>query len=275
MTSTGELLDYFAGDSREGGPRTVVVVAHPDDETIGAGSRLAAIDPVALVIVTDGAPRDRWFAAAAGCGDRASYAALRWRELGLALREGGVPEQRARCLGFVDQEAALDLRALTSAARASLLELRPEVVLTHPYEGGHPDHDATAFALHAALQTLSPSQRPTLLELAFYHQAASGPSWGKFAGDPGRAIRVRGAALARKRAMLAQYRSQARVLAAFPLDERLRVAPAYDFTRPPPAPAFHYDSFGWALTGQDFVRRAREAWRSALQSDSAGSSVKE
>ena len=29
-------------------------------------------------------------------------------------------------------------------------DVRPDVVLTHAYEGGHSDHDATAFAVHLA-----------------------------------------------------------------------------------------------------------------------------
>lgn len=254
------LLDWFAGDSRERGPRSIVLVAHPDDETIGAGARLGALDPDAVVVVTDGAPLDPWFTRAAGCADRAAHAALRRRELEAALRVGGVPPDRLHALGFIDQRAALDLAGVTAAVRAVFDALRPEVVLTHPYEGGHPDHDAVAFAAHQAAARLTSAARPTLLELAFYHAGPGGPVWGRFAGDAGRAIPLRGEPLARKRAMLACYRSQASVLERFTLDaERVRAAPTYDFGAAPPPATFYYDAFEWPLRGADFVRYAQAA----------------
>jgi LmbE family N-acetylglucosaminyl deacetylase len=255
-----ELLDYFSAETRTRGPRTVVMVAHPDDETIGAGGRLAEIDPAAIVIATDGAPGDPWFAREAGCAGRAEYAALRRRELDAALEAGGVPPERVRGWSFTDQEAALQLEALTRATRALFEELRPEVVLTHPYEGGHPDHDALAFAVHSARRALAPAARPAVLELAFYHQGTHGPVWGRFAGEPGRTITLSGPRLARKRAMMRCYRSQARVLAPFPLElERVRVAPDYDFCAPPDAAGFYYDAFRWARSGAEFLACAAEA----------------
>jgi LmbE family N-acetylglucosaminyl deacetylase len=261
--SADDLLDWFAGDSRGRGPRALVLVAHPDDETVGAGGRLASLDPAAIVVITDGAPRDPFFMREAGCTDRAGYAALRRRELESALAAAGVPRERVRHLGCVDQEAALDLEELSAVVRSACEELRPEVVLTHPYEGGHPDHDAAAFAAQAAVRMLPAHARPTVLELAFYHRGPHGFVWGHFAGDPGRTVPLRGEPLARKRAMLDCYRSQARVLAQVPLDaERVRAAADYDFGAPPPPGVFHYDAFGWGLRGEEFRRQAAATWRS-------------
>jgi LmbE family N-acetylglucosaminyl deacetylase len=257
-----ELMAWFAGDAGAGGPRAVILVAHPDDETVGAGGRLAALDPAAVVVVTDGAPRDGFFARSAGCADRTAYAALRRRELEAALRMAAVPQRRLRQWQFVDQEAALDLEALARAVRAACEELRPEVVLTHPYEGGHPDHDAVAFAAAAAVRLLPVPARPILLEMAFYHRGPHGPVWGRFAGDPGRPVSLGGEALARKRAMLACYPSQGQVLAHVPLDaERIRPAAEYDFSAVPPPGVFDYDGFGWPVRGADFRERAAVAWR--------------
>ena len=39
---------------------------------------------------------------------------------------------------------------------------QPDVVLTHPYEGGHSDHDSTAFAVHLAAGILRRDGRPAL-----------------------------------------------------------------------------------------------------------------
>jgi LmbE family N-acetylglucosaminyl deacetylase len=106
------------------------------------------------------------------------------------------------------------------------------VLVTHPYEGGHPDHDALARAVHDATGALAPDVRPVILETPFYHP---GPNphelvWGAFRGDPGRVAPLSPRAGARKRAMFACYRSQAHILANFSLEtERVRIAPDYTF----------------------------------------------
>ena len=54
------MLERLAGvrPCRGSGEWLAVVVAHPDDEMIGLGSRLSELGGVTLVYVTDGAPRD-------------------------------------------------------------------------------------------------------------------------------------------------------------------------------------------------------------------------
>ncbi len=64
-----ETLDRFLS----GGSRVLVVVAHPDDETIGAGALLARLRDVRVVHVTDGAPRDPQFFAQGFTGSREEY----------------------------------------------------------------------------------------------------------------------------------------------------------------------------------------------------------
>ena len=41
--------------------RTLVLVAHPDDETAGCGALLQRMDEPIIVFATDGAPRDKYF----------------------------------------------------------------------------------------------------------------------------------------------------------------------------------------------------------------------
>jgi LmbE family N-acetylglucosaminyl deacetylase len=238
--------------------RALMVVAHPDDETVGAGALLAGIAQLTLVHVTDGAPRDPWFWHAAGVDSRERYAALRAGELERALLVGNVHARRV-ALGCVDQEAALELGRITRAVAALVDDERPGLILTHPYEGGHPDHDACAFAVATALR-LCRARAPLVGEMAFYHDAGGTLRTGAFLGGGGVLHRLDDDELGRKRAMLDCFASQRQVLARFSDDvERLRAAPPYDFLQPPHAPPLHYERFGWPLDGARFRALAAAA----------------
>ena len=222
-----------------------VVVAHPDDETIGAGCQLARFRRLTLVHVTNGAPRDGKDAAAAGFPSRELYAAARRRELDAALAAGSVAPARLLSLGYVDQEAVFS--AAEIARRLADIFTRHGIgtVLTHAYEGGHPDHDALAFAVARAAP-------PRIVEMAEYNKPTG---YGRFLGDPGAEVRLSPEERERKRRMVACFTSQARILAPFPLDrERFRIAPRYDFTAPPHEGPLWYEEFGWAIEGAQWRR---------------------
>jgi N-acetylglucosamine malate deacetylase 2 len=108
-----------------------------------------------LLHVTNGAPRNLLDARAAGFVGWQDYAAARRQELLAALRLAGIEATRTVQLGMPDQEASFRLVELAAALAAKFSALRPEVVMTHAYEGGHPDHDATAFAVHTACALVS------------------------------------------------------------------------------------------------------------------------
>lgn len=224
-----------------------LVVAHPDDETLAAGGSLHLMRRLVLVHVTDGAPRRLADAARAGFGSPAAYAAARADELDRALALCGAAPVRIG-LGIADQEATASLPTLVTRLRDIFAAHAIEHVLTHAYEGGHPDHDAVALAVHRA------GAQP--LEFAGYHAAPQGGlTAGTFlAGDSQaeRRITLCSQDLARKRAMLACFDTQREMLAQFdPTIERFRPAPAYDFARPPHAGRLLYEEWGW-MTGAEW-----------------------
>jgi LmbE family N-acetylglucosaminyl deacetylase len=247
------------------GPRALVLVAHPDDEVVGAAGRLRFLPDVHIVHVTDGAPYDLRDARAAGHRTRETYAAARRQEALAALSLAGIPADRVRCLGRVDQQAAYDLTGLTLDVAALFRALAPELVLTHPYEGGHPDHDAVAFAARAAQRILARNGTPcpALLELSSYHAGPHGIATSSFlpyAGYRPRVLSLAPAALSLKRRMLACHASQWRTLRWFSVSvECFRVAPPYDFTAPPHEGRLWYERYPLGMTAARWVRLVRTA----------------
>jgi LmbE family N-acetylglucosaminyl deacetylase len=242
--------------------RVLIVAAHPDDETIGLGAQLCRFDDALLVHVTDGAPRDGRDAAAYGFTSLADYATARRHELAAALEMGRAAHLRRVCLGIVDQEAMHHLVSLTERLRDLLEQENPHAVITHAYEGGHPDHDAAAFAVHAACRLVT--EPPGILEMALYHRRhgrlVSGEFLSSAAQDRGETIALDEDELQRKRRMIDSFTTQRWLL--MQLDsgvERLRIAPDYDFAAPPHSGELHYETLGWGITGAEWRRYATAA----------------
>src|SRR5688572_24731924 len=84
-------------------PATMVVGAHPDDETVSAGSRLPRLAQARFVCVTDGAPRDGLDAGRHGLGI-AAYAQARRRELLAVLALCGIAPDQVDWLDCPDQQ---------------------------------------------------------------------------------------------------------------------------------------------------------------------------
>jgi LmbE family N-acetylglucosaminyl deacetylase len=233
---------------------TAVVVAHPDDEVVGAGGRLPYLPGITVIHTTDGAPRDMRDALAHGFATREDYAQARRRELLAALELAGIPPERTRSLEVVDQEASLHMLELARRLADVLDDLRPEVVLTHPYEGGHPDHDATAFAVHAACGLLrrDGAGPGSILELCSYHDHDGAMAVFEFLpGDtPIVTVPLEPPVRALKARMIDRFTTQKKVLEPFPIElERFRPAPRYDFTRPPHGGQLFYERFPWGMDG--------------------------
>jgi LmbE family N-acetylglucosaminyl deacetylase len=262
-----QLLDRLIIESPHAGtpPKTAIVVAHPDDEAIGAGALMRDLPEVVVAHITDGAPLHVEAARRNGHGTREDYLRARREEVVAALALVGIPGRRIRCLGFVDGEAALRLVEISYAVAGLLDELRPEVVLTHPYEGGHTDHDATAFAVHLACGVLRREgvPAPIVLELTSYH------NWGgrrvhsdflPFWSVPTRRVDLPAEAQLLKARMFRYFTTQQKVLSSFPLNvERFRIAPRYVFTIPPHDGPLDYERYCTTITGTEWRANAEKA----------------
>jgi N-acetylglucosamine malate deacetylase 2 len=239
------LLDALARRAPIEAP-VALVVAHPDDETIGAGASLHLFRNLLLVHVTDGAPRNLSDAKAYGFADAAAYAAARRAELAAALEAGGAAPELAE-LGAADQQASLGMALLARKLGALLQTHGTQAVITQPYEGGHPDHDATAFIVRCAVRGAMP-----VLEMASYHAGSAGMVSGCFLDNGGEAVRIALSAeeQARKRAMMDAFATQRATLAPFgTAHELFRAAPDYDFAAPPHDGTLHYERYEWGMTG--------------------------
>jgi N-acetylglucosamine malate deacetylase 2 len=247
-------------------PPVMVVAAHPDDETVGAASRLPRLAGAHFLYVTDGAPRDGRDAAKHGQSPE-GYAQLRRGELQSALALCGIDFQQVLQLGCPDQQASLRLAQLAREVAQAMSEFGAQAVLTQPYEGGHPDHDATAFAVHAGAALLRSGGRaaPEIVEMSSYHMGPQGLRAGEFLPDAAVdgatvVVRLDPQEQQRKRAVLACFVTQQQTLAQVPLDqERFRPAPRYDFTQPPHAGRLFYEAHDWGMTGERFRRLAAQA----------------
>lgn len=259
MATPADFLAWLA--SRKGAApwRVLIVAAHPDDEVIGLGAQLPFLPRARILHVTDGAPRDGRDVAAHGFPDCAAYATARRQELAAALALAGIAPEAASTLGVPDQEASLHLVEISRRIVAAITETRAEIVVTHAYEGGHPDHDATAFAVQAAVQS-APAAR---IEMAGYHAGPEGIAVGDFLRGVGEApvtLDLSPEQCALKRRMVDCFATQRQVLAAFPVGtERLRPAPYYDFTLPPHPGRLFYENFPWGMSGERFRQFAAEA----------------
>jgi N-acetylglucosamine malate deacetylase 2 len=266
LTPAAQRLLLRLGGGESAAPRTMLVGAHPDDETVGAGSRLERLRDARFVCVTDGAPRDGRDASRHGLTPEA-YAVRRRAELEAALALCGIPATQLTMLGSPDQQASLHMVPLARRLAELLAQHDIEAVLTHPYEGGHPDHDATAFIVHAAAALVHQGggAAPAILEWTSYHRGPDGVLTNEFLPAPRHepfsvAVALGQAEQDRKAALLACHATQRETLSHLPMYvERFRPAPAYDFTQPPHAWKLHYEQFPWGMTGERFRELAARA----------------
>jgi len=247
----------------------LVVAAHSDDEAIGLGAHLDRLKSLrSIVHVTDGAPRNEQDATNCGFSSWRDYAAARARESARAIEMAGV-KCDFRNLGIADQQTIHNLERVSRTFADMFSTLRPEIVITHPHEGGHPDHDSTACCVHVACSMLvsDGESAPRIAEFASYHAGPDRLHVECFLGEqmPSESFRLSERERERKLELFACYESQAHVLQAFPCrHEPVRWAPRYEFSRPPHSGRLNYEQFDWGVDGETWRKLATHALQNLL-----------
>jgi LmbE family N-acetylglucosaminyl deacetylase len=237
--------------------RTLVLVAHPDDEAAGCGVLLQRMRDPLVVFATDGAPRDDYFWRQ--FGSRHAYAEVRRDEAREALAIVGVHQfefLKASGTGepFVDQELFLAIPDALQSLERVLDRRRPDAILTLAYEGGHPDHDTCNF-----LGSVIARQRQLpVFEMALYHRSEDGlcvHQEFRISREDEISVEPTAQELERKHCMLAAYASQKLTLDFFNSEqERFRRLAGYDYTQPPHPGTLNYEAWQWSMKGSDLVR---------------------
>ena len=226
--------------------KTMVIVAHPDDEALGCASLLQQMEQAIVVFCTDGAPRDNYFWREYCV--REEYAGVRRREALAALDHAGVAF--VEFLPIADQELHLNLRTAFDQLSDAIERYRPDALLTLAYEGGHPDHDSCSF-LGAEL-----GQRFELpvFEMPLYHRAGGEITFQAFiAPTTGEMEQVSdGQMLENKRRVIQEYVSQKLTTEDFELSREIfRKQAKYDYSRPAHPGKLNYEAWGWKVKGAE------------------------
>jgi LmbE family N-acetylglucosaminyl deacetylase len=232
--------------------RPLVLVAHQDDEAIGCGILLQRAEQPVVIFATDGAPADQYFWGKYGSPER--LAEIRRAEAAHAMAE--VEVARYEILGIRDQRLFEHLAEVLDRVIAIARDHRCGAIVTHAYEGGHPDHDACSYVAFRAAEQLN----VPVWEMPLYHRAHGAPQMQRFiAGDPEITLAPTYAEYVRKCRMAGAYASQGEVIRAFPeRKEIFRRQPRYDYSQPPHNGTLNYEAWQWPITGHDVSRAFTE-----------------
>jgi LmbE family N-acetylglucosaminyl deacetylase len=215
---------------------TLVVVAHPDDESVGCGMLLQGMAAAGVLVCTDGGPviAQPWHRRI--FRSRTLYASKRLAEFRAATRIAGV-RYTCQMKGIRDQLLCKCLERAARLLAECIRQYRPDAILSHAFEAGHPDHDCCAFLSNWAGRTFS---LPVWEMPLYYRPTPSSPLvYQQFLSCFGNEIELSAEPdkLLRKTQMVSAHRSQAAVVSKFDKTrEVFRPQPTYDFSvNPNPA----------------------------------------
>lgn len=198
----------------------LLLVAHSDDEVLGCSVAMRCLPQLRLAHATDGSAGDQ------------TMATERLRESMTALRELGLRPSMAPC-GLPDGSLVEHTAALAAALAAWLPDTA--LLITHAFEGGHPDHDACALAaqIACAKEAERSGRQVARIEFAIYARGNGAIRTNAFAPDAQPAptvLTLTTEEQMRKRRALGAFASRRHVVDRFPLRaEALRPAPDHDF----------------------------------------------
>ncbi len=246
--------------------RTLVLVAHPDDECIAFGALLQRMREPVVVFATNGSPADPYFWQK--YGSREAYAALRRREALASMSAVGVKDVvfLADLPGgetLIDQELFRNLMPAFDLLGDIVRRRMTTALLTLAYEGGHPDHDSCSF-LAAQLAKLAALP---CWEAPLYHRDEDGSgTFQDFVARSGEEVEVQPTASEEqhKRQMCLAYASQGDFLSRFRLSpEIVRPQIAHDYTRPPHPGKTNYEAWQWSMTAPEVSQAFADFLRTA------------
>ncbi len=233
--------------------RTLIVVAHPDDEAVTCGALLQRMREPHVLFCTDGAPLDPYFWTKQGSRD--AYRDLRQQEARKALGMVGVrrveflnsPRTRAQ---IIDQQLFQHLAEAVEGVLEVVDRVQPDALLTLAYEGGHPDHDSCNFitSVVARERSLPAWEMPVY---TLFHKGKR--EFQTFMPAPQAVVVIHPTQkeVVRKRRMLEAYVSQGNFLLNFDrVDESFRPMAQYDYSRPPHEGVLNYEAWQWSMTGK-------------------------
>jgi LmbE family N-acetylglucosaminyl deacetylase len=248
--------------------RTLVLVAHPDDECLAFGALLQRIREPLVVFATDGSPADPYFWQK--YGSREAYAEIRRQEALRSMQIAGVKDVLflAGLPGgepLVDQELFRNLRIAYELLAEIVARRMTTALLTLAYEGGHPDHDSCS-VLAAQLAKLASIP---CWEASLYHRNPDGSGvFQDFLQPSEDAIDVGPTEVEqeRKREMCAAYGSQGDFLQRFDVArEIVRPQMAYDYASPPHEGKTNYETWQWKMSALEVSAAFEEFLQSAAQ----------
>jgi LmbE family N-acetylglucosaminyl deacetylase len=195
---------------------TMLILAHPDDESLCAGGLLQKLQHARVVLCTS---------------EACELGTIREKEAQEALSYVGNPP----CVFLRYEDGRLHDHLPEALVKLSALIQRwnPEILLSHAYENGHQDHDSCSYLTsHLAVRYgLEPWEAP------LYHRDWRARTFirQRFAvhDNPEEVCRLSPPEICIKQFMMRAHRSQAEVVARFDLStERFRAQAAYDYTAP-------------------------------------------
>lgn len=200
----------------------LVFAAHQDDEVLGLGLTLARHrsmgDRVTVVFTTNGSGGN-WKESNAV---QRAVSAARFKEACAALAVIGIDAAEIVCLGFPDGGLHRYIAEASGDVATLIRAIAPRAIYVHAIEGGHLDHDVTAFVVQQVSARL---RTEPVFEWAEYNsEAPAGQpvTDARFASDPYvpdfecAPTPFGQSEFTSKQEMLAQYTSQAATIGYYP-----------------------------------------------------------